>query len=321
MVTSLGANVCPVRTANSPPGPALNCSVKPRAARSCITPASVSFSMSATSSPWTVRANDLQQAECRRPGSRGRRPLNRTPHPNVLFDTGAMAGLETVIVLLVAVLTLETIARRVLIPYPIFLVLGGLVLGVVPNLPRIELDPDLVFLIFLPPILWAAAYFTSLRDFRANLRPIALLAVGLVLATTAAVAAVARLLMPGMSWPVAVALGAIVSPPDAVAATAIARRLRIPYHIVTILEGESLINDAAALVLYRTAVVATVTGVFAPTRSLWEFVLVAVGGVAIGLAVGYVTCSAMRLAGSTLTQTAITLVAPYVAWVVAERLH
>ena len=232
-----------------------------------------------------------------------------------------MAGLETVIVLLVAVLTLETIARRVLIPYPIFLVLGGLVLGLLPNVPKVDLDPDLVFLIFLPPILWSAAYFTSLRDFRANLRPITLLAVGLVLATTAAVAAVARLLMPTMSWPVAVALGAIVSPPDAVAATAIARRLRIPYRLVTVLEGESLINDAAALVLYRTAVAAAMTGVFMPTWSVWQFVLVAAGGVAIGLLVSYVTTKAVRLAGSTLTQTAITLVAPYVAWVAAERLH
>ena len=232
-----------------------------------------------------------------------------------------MTGLETVLVLLVAVLTLETIARRVLIPYPIFLVLGGLVLGVVPNVPRIDLEPDLVFLIFLPPILWAAAYFTSLRDFRSNLRPITLLAVGLVLATTAAVAAVARLLMPAMSWPVALALGAIVSPPDAVAATAIARRLRIPYRIVTILEGESLINDAAALVLYRAAVAAAVTGAFAATRSLWQFVLVAAGGVAVGLVISYVTCRAVRLAGSTLSQTAITLVAPYVAWVAAERLQ
>src|SRR6185436_3302029 len=182
-------------------------------------------------------------------------------------------------------------------------------------------DPDLVFLIFLPPILWSAAYFTSLRDFRANLRPITLLAVGLVLATTAAVAAVARLLMPTMSWPVAVALGAIVSPPDAVAATAIARRLRIPYRLVTVLEGESLINDAAALVLYRTAVAAALTGVFVPTWSAWQFVLVAAGGVAIGLLVSWVTSKAVQLAGSTLSQIAITLVAPYVAWVAAERLH
>src|SRR5256884_7044300 len=168
--------------------------------------------------------------------------------------------LETVIALLAAVLALATAARRVLIPYPIFLALGRLVIGVVPNVPTLRLDPDLVFLTFLPPVLWSAAYFTSLRDFRANLRPITLLAVGLVLATTAVVAAVARFVMPGLSWPAAVALGAIVSPPDAVAASAIARRLGIPFRIVTVLEGESLINDAAALVLYRSAVAAGVAG-------------------------------------------------------------
>jgi monovalent cation/hydrogen antiporter len=123
--------------------------------------------------------------------------------------------LETVIALLAAVLVLATAARRVLIPYPIFLVLGGLVIGVLPRVPSLPLDPDLVFLIFLPPVLFSAAYFTSLRDFRANLRPITLLAVGLVLATTAVVAVVARFVMPGMSWPAAIALGAIVSPPDA----------------------------------------------------------------------------------------------------------
>ena len=125
-----------------------------------------------------------------------------------------------------------------------------------------RLDPEIVFLIFLPPILWAAAYFTSLRDFQANLRPITLLAVGLVLATTAGVAAVAHAIVPGLGWPAAFVLGAIVSPPDAVAATAIARRLRIPHRVVTILEGESLVNDAAALVLYRAGVIAAVTGAF-----------------------------------------------------------
>src|SRR3989475_12082235 len=202
--------------------------------------------------------------------------------------------LEIVIVLLVAVLALVTIARRILMPYPIFLVLGGLGLGVVPNVPIVRLDPDLVFLIFLPPILWAAAYFTSLRDFRANLRPITLLAVGLVLATTAAVAAVARVLVPGISWPVALALGAIVSPPDAVAATAIARRLGIPYRIVTVLEGESLINDAAALVLYRSAVAAVVTGVFSLTDTLWQFVLTSAGGGLVGVVVGWVGFLGLR---------------------------
>jgi len=157
--------------------------------------------------------------------------------------------LEIVIALIAAVLALATVARRLLIPYPIFLVLGGLVIGLVPNVPIVRLDPDLVFLVFLPPVLFSAAYFTSLRDFRANLRPISLLAIGLVLATTGVVAVVARFVMPGLSWPAAVALGAIVSPPDAVAASAIARRLGIPFRAVTVLEGESLINDAAALVL------------------------------------------------------------------------
>jgi monovalent cation/hydrogen antiporter len=229
--------------------------------------------------------------------------------------------LETVIALLAAVLALATAARRVLIPYPIFLVLGGLVIGVVPNVPIMRLDPDLVFLIFLPPVLWSAAYFTSFRDFKANLRPITLLAVGLVLATTAVVAVVARLVMPGLGWPAAIALGAIVSPPDAVAASAIARRLAIPYRIVTVLEGESLINDAAALVLYRSAVAAVVTGAFSLTDALWQFVLTSAGGVLIGLIVAGLACWALRLTEDSLTETAITLLAPYAAWILAERTH
>src|SRR5262249_17708544 len=141
--------------------------------------------------------------------------------------------LETVVAALAAGLGPPPPARRVLIPYPIFLVLGGLVIGVLPRVPVVRLDPDIVFLIFLPPVLYSAAYFTSLRDFRANLRPITLLAVGLVLATTAVVAAVARVVIPGLSWPAAIALGAIVSPPDAVAATPLARRRRGERHRVT----------------------------------------------------------------------------------------
>ena len=229
--------------------------------------------------------------------------------------------LEIVIALVAAVLALATAARRILIPYPIFLVLGGLVIGLVPNVPVVRLDPDLVFLVFLPPVLWSAAYFTSLRDFRANLRPITLLAIGLVLASTAVVAVVARFVMPGMSWPVALALGAIVSPPDAVAASAIARRLGIPFRIVTVLEGESLINDAAALVLYRAAVAAVVTSAFSLGEALWQFVLTSVGGVVIGLIVGWLAYWAIRLSEDSLTETAITLLAPYFAWLLAERTH
>src|SRR5215510_8016979 len=229
--------------------------------------------------------------------------------------------LETVVALLAAVLVLATAARRVLIPYPIFLVLGGLVIGVLPRVPVVRLDPDIVFLIFLPPVLFSAAYFTSLRDFRANLRPITLLAVGLVLATTAVVAAVARFVMPGLSWPAAIALGAIVSPPDAVAASAIARRLGIPFRIVTVLEGESLINDAAALVLYRSAVVAVVTGAFSLGDALWQFVVTSAGGVLIGLLVGWIGIWALRVTQDSLIEIAITLLAPYAAWLLAERTH
>jgi CPA1 family monovalent cation:H+ antiporter len=228
---------------------------------------------------------------------------------------------ETVVLLLVVVLALITLAQRIQVPYPILLVLGGLVLSFLPAVPAVPLDPDLVFLIFLPPILWAAAYFTSLRDFVANFRPIALLAVGLVLATSAAIAVVARLVMPGLSWPVAFALGAIVSPPDAVAATAIARRLGLPHRLVTILEGESLINDAVALVLYRSAIAATLTGGFGVGQVAGQFALTAVGGLVIGLGVGALTRWALRRTTDSLAAIAVTLLAPYAAWIVAERLH
>jgi monovalent cation/hydrogen antiporter len=228
---------------------------------------------------------------------------------------------EAIILLLVAVLVLMTFARRVLIPYPILLVLGGLALSFVPNVPVVRLDPDLVFLVFLPAVLWAAAYFTSLREFTANLRPIVLLAVGLVLATTAAVAAVARVVVPGMSWPVAFTLGAIVSPPDAAAATAIARRLGIPHRVVTILEGESLVNDAAALILYRVSVAAVASGAFALGPTLWQFVLASLGGVLVGLLVGTMVRWALRLTDDSLAQIAITLLAPYTAWILAEQVH
>ena len=229
--------------------------------------------------------------------------------------------LETVILLLGVVLALTTIAQKIVIPYPILLVIGGLFLGLLPGLPTITLSPDLVFLVFLPPILWSAAYFTSWREFRDNLRPISLLAVGLVLATTAAVAFVARMLLPGMGWAEAIALGAIVSPPDAVSATAIAKRLHIPRRVVTILEGESLVNDATALVIYRTAVGTAVGGSFVPGQGLLTFVFASVVGVAIGLIVGRVTRWTLWAAGDSFSQIAITLLAPYVAWVLGELTH
>ena len=147
--------------------------------------------------------------------------------------------------------------------------LGGAALGFLPGLPRIDIAPDIIFLLFLPPLIYASAFFSSLRDIRANARPIALLAIGLVLATMVVVAAAAHAAIPSLPWPAAFVLGAVVAPPDAVAVSAIAERLDLPRRIVTILEGESLVNDPTALVAYRMAVGAAVTGSFSLSVSSW----------------------------------------------------
>ncbi|MGV3710064.1 MAG: cation:proton antiporter, partial [Gemmatimonas sp.] len=169
------------------------------------------------------------------------------------------------------VVALTALARRLPIPTPILQVVAGILVALIPGVRLPELEPVVVFFVFLPPILWAAAFFTSLREFRANRRAISYLAIGLVVATTAAVAWVARLLFPDLPWAVAVALGAIVSPPDAVAAAAIVSRLPVPRRVIVILEGESLVNDASALVLYRSAVAAPVTGVCSWGESIVQF--------------------------------------------------
>ena len=233
----------------------------------------------------------------------------------------SLQQLETVILLLMAVLALTTIARKLVIPYPILLVIGGLALVFIPGLPVIHLDPDLVFLVFLPPILSAAAYVTSWRDFRANLRPITLHAVGLVLVTTAAIAVVAHAVLPGLGWAEAIALGAIVSPPDAVSATAIGKQLHLPHRVLTILEGESLVNDATALVLYRAAIAATVSGAFVLGETLLAFVLAGAVGIAIGLIVSFVARWILVLTKDSFSEIAITLLAPYIAWVLAEQAY
>ena len=185
--------------------------------------------------------------------------------------------------ILAAVTLLLIVAQLARIPYPILLVLGGLGLAVTPGIPEVELDPELVLLIILPPLLYAAAFFTPLRELRRNVRAISLLAIGLVLATMVAVAAVAHEAL-GFGWAEAFVLGAIVSPTDPVAATAIARRLGVPGRIVTIVEGESLVNDATALVAYKFAVAAVVTGSFSLLDASGEFVLTAIGGIAVGIA-------------------------------------
>jgi Na+/H+ antiporter len=219
------------------------------------------------------------------------------------------------------VVALTAVARRLPIPTPILQVGAGLLIGLVSGVGLPELEPDLIFFVFLPPALWAAAFLTSPRDFQANIRPISRLAVGMVLVTSAAVAIAARALMPGMSWAVAIALGAIVSPPDAVAAAAIVSRLPVPRRVIAVLEGESLVNDASALVLYRTAVAAAVTGYFSWGESVVRFFIDAGVGTLVGLLVGWLVIRASRWTKDALAETVLTLVGPYVAWVVAERLH
>ena len=221
--------------------------------------------------------------------------------------------------LLVAVVALAIIAPRLHIPYPILLVLGGLLLGFVPGLPRFTLDPDVVFLLFLPLLLSSSAWQTSWRDFHANLRPISLLAFGMVLLTTIVVAVVVHVLIPGLPWAVAFVLGAIVSPTDAVAATAIAQRLGIPQRIVTILEGESLVNDATGLVAYRFAVAAVVTGVFSLGEASLQFVVVSVGGIALGLVAGWGLSYVHRWLDNPPLEITVTLVTPFAVYLLGEE--
>jgi Na+/H+ antiporter len=228
---------------------------------------------------------------------------------------------EPVVLLLVLVAGLVVIANKLKVPYPVLLLLGGLALSFVPFLPVIRLDPNLVLFFFLPPLLYPAALFTSWRDFRRNLRPILFLAIGLVLMTTTVVAWVAHSFIAGLPWAAAFALGAIVSPPDAVAAEAILRRLRVPARIQAVLGGESLVNDATALVAYQFAVAAMVTGQFSLGAASVRFVLVGAGGVALGLLVGLVMRWVQRQLDDPPVQITLSLLTPFAAYLLAERLH
>jgi monovalent cation/hydrogen antiporter len=216
---------------------------------------------------------------------------------------------------------LSVLARPLGVPYPILLVLGGLVLGFVPGVPAVELPPELVLVLFLPPLLYRAAFFASPRDLRADVRAISLLAVGLVLATMAAVAVTAHALIEGLPWPAAFTLGAIVAPTDPLAATAIGRRLGVPRRLLTLLEGESLVNDASALVAYRIAVAATVGGSFVLWQAGLRFVVGAAGGVAIGLLVGRLAAAVRSRMDDPPAEIVLSLVTGYAAYLPADRLE
>jgi monovalent cation/hydrogen antiporter len=229
--------------------------------------------------------------------------------------------LEVLLFLMLSAVALGWAARHFRFPYPIALVIGGGALGFVPKLPHFPFDPQLILVLVLPPILYQAALLTSWRDFKTNIRPISLLAIGLVIATTLAVGAALKLAVPEIPWAAAFVLGAVVSPPDAVAATAILSRLNIPRRVVTVLEGESLVNDASGLVLYKFAVAAALTGTFSLLDASVQFAGVAVGGIIVGVLMGLLFVFIHRRLGDNFIEVLTTLSVPYFTYIAAESLQ
>jgi len=221
--------------------------------------------------------------------------------------------------LLIGIVIIATIADRLRIAYPILLVVAGVGVALLPVQHRVTLDPELVLLVFLPPLIYDASLDTSARELRAHLRPIAFLAVGLVLATMTAVAVVAHTLVDGMSWPVAFALGAIVSPPDSVAATQIAGKLGLPRRLVTILGGEGLMNDATALTAYQLAIAAVGT-TFTVADVVGTFFFAVLAGVGIGIAVGWVGSRMLRFTETPVIENTMLLILPFAAYLPADTI-
>jgi monovalent cation/hydrogen antiporter len=228
---------------------------------------------------------------------------------------------ELVLGLLVVTVLLSAVAHRIHLPPAAAFVLGGMALAVIPGTPTFEVNPALIMVLFLPPLLQSSAFFTSWRDFRAQIWPILMLAVGAVAFTTFAVGWVAKLVMPELPWAACFALGAIVSPPDAVSAKAVLQRLRLPRRLVTILEGESLINDASGLVLYRFAVVAALSGTFSAGAAALSFIGLAVGGVMVGAVFGYAITLVYRRMRDPFHVVISSFLVGWASYIAAERLQ
>lgn len=227
--------------------------------------------------------------------------------------------LEFLILLLLGAAGLVRLAELARVPYPIVLVLGGLAVGFVPGLPDVELDPEVVFLVFLPPLLSAAGFASSPQALRAEAGPLAFLSVGLVLLTMGAVAAVGHALIPGLGWEAAFILGAVVAPTDPVAAAASFSRMGVPERVQLLVGGEAIVNDATALVVYRVAVTAAVSGTFSAGDAVVEFVLSALGGTAIGLAAGAIEVRVLRRLDDAALSIFLTVLFPYAAYIAAEQ--
>jgi Na+/H+ antiporter len=233
------------------------------------------------------------------------------------FSAGDSALLAA---LLATGLLLLAVSQFVRVPYPIVLVLAGALIGFIPGVPDVQLNPDLVLVAVLPPLLYGGAFFTSLRELRANMKAITFLAVGLVLVTMVAVAAVAHEFIDGLDWPEAFVLGAIVAPTDPTASSAIAERLGLPTRLVSLIEGESLVNDGTALVAYRFAVAAVVTGTFSLLDASWHFVWIVLGGIGVGLVVGYLIRQLRKRLDNPPVEISIALLSGYLGYLPAQAL-
>jgi monovalent cation/hydrogen antiporter len=237
-----------------------------------------------------------------------------------------MGQASVLVTFLAAVVVLAVVAKRLRIPYPIAFTIGGIGLAFTRHLPRPHVEPELIMLLVVPPLLYSAAWSTDWVALKRNARPIALLAVGLVIFTMLVVAVVVHAVLPEFTWPLAFTLGAIVSPPDAVAAEAIFERLAIPKRVAAIISGECLMNDATALVLYRFAIAAAVSGAFSLARAGVAFVVVAAGGILVGVAVALLLEGVLRQIGrlgfgDAMIASVVFLLAPFASYLPAEELH
>jgi len=232
-----------------------------------------------------------------------------------------MENVGLIVLLLFGVALLGVLSNRYKLPFPIALVLSGLLISLIPGLPTIELRPEIVFVIFLPPLLYAAAWNTSWYDFKTYSRSISLAAIGLVLLTALGVAIIAHTVIPDISWPLAFLLGAIVSPPDAVAATSVTRGLGLDPRLTAILEGESMINDASGLIAYKYALTAVMAGNFVLWQAELNFIWVISAGVGIGLGIGYIMYLVHKnFICDPVIEVTLTLLTPFASYLLAEQL-
>lgn len=233
-----------------------------------------------------------------------------------------MENYAIVIFILAVMIGLSAIADRIKIPYPILLIIAGIAVGFVPSLPAIDINPEIIFLIFLPPLLYDAAFNISFKEFKTNINTIFTLAITLVFITAIGIAVVAHYMIPGMSWPVSFVLGAILSATDAVAAMSITKGLGLSHKTNTILEGESLVNDASALVAYRFAVAAVTGTAFVFWKASLEFAVLMAGGFLIGMVMSKILAFIIkRIHSNRLATISFMLLMPFVTYLIAEQVH